>query len=101
MDPLETRASDPEQADQRVTLHDISWDLFEGLMSARGDDAGVRIAYCDGVHTLAPSGYRLHKQSRLLPTLDLELLSRFLLRDDPLEVAREYRRALRARRSVS
>lgn len=35
--------------DQRVTLYDVSWDDFERILEIRGDQAGVRITYLEGV----------------------------------------------------
>jgi Uma2 family endonuclease len=35
--------------DQRVTLHDVSWADFEVILQIRGDRAGVRVTYLNGV----------------------------------------------------
>jgi Uma2 family endonuclease len=35
--------------DQRVTLHDVSWADFEMILQIRGDRAGVRVTYLNGV----------------------------------------------------
>ena len=44
-----TTARDPHTQDQWVTLRGISWRQYDALMAMRGDQAGVRIAYLDGV----------------------------------------------------
>ena len=60
----------PEDYDQRVILHDVSWEQFETILAIRGDRAGVRMAYLDGeLELMSPSrGHeRLKKlMSRLL-----------------------------------
>lgn len=48
------------------------------------------------VHVLADDGYHTAERSRLLPTLDLDLLLRFVRADDHTAAARAYRDALRA-----
>jgi len=35
--------------DQRITLHDVSWADFERILQIRGDQAGVRVTYLNGV----------------------------------------------------
>src|SRR5437870_43161 len=35
--------------DQRVTLHDVTWSDFELILQIRGDRAGVRMTYLNGV----------------------------------------------------
>lgn len=43
-------------ADQRVILHDVSWADFELILQIRGDHAGVRMTYCNGVlELMSPS----------------------------------------------
>jgi Uma2 family endonuclease len=42
--------------DQRVRLHDISWSNYEQLLSARGDQCGVRVTYLEGeLELMTPS----------------------------------------------
>ncbi len=44
--------------DQRVFLHNVSWDQFETLLGIRGDCAGVRMAFLRGeVELMGPSWY--------------------------------------------
>lgn len=42
----------PAAADQRVILHGVTWAGFEAQLGLRGDVAGPRIAYLDGVMEL-------------------------------------------------
>lgn len=69
------RFDDSEQ-DQRVFLHDQSWDAFETLLALRGDEAGVRMYYLDGeIELVSPA--RVHENrkktlARLLETWALE-----------------------------
>jgi len=39
----------PRTEDQRVTLHDVTWSDFELILQIRGDRAGVRMTYLNGV----------------------------------------------------
>lgn len=39
----------PTTIDQRVTLQDVTWAEFETILAIRGDKAGVRMTYLDGV----------------------------------------------------
>lgn len=42
--------------DQRVTLYDVSWSDFELILQIRGDRAGVRVTYLNGVlELMSPS----------------------------------------------
>lgn len=54
---LETVSPDPDRIDQRVTLHGISWPLFEAFLKSRGDSSGVRIAYQQGELELMTPSY--------------------------------------------
>ena len=46
----------PLSLDQRVTLQDVSWADFELILAIRGDKAGVRMTYLDGVlELMSPS----------------------------------------------
>jgi Uma2 family endonuclease len=50
------RRTDPEDRDQRVILHGVTWTDYEILLAIRGDRAGVRIAYLEGdVELMSPS----------------------------------------------
>jgi Uma2 family endonuclease len=49
--PVAARAED-----QRVTLHDVSWADFEIILHIRGDPAGVRLTYLNGMlELMSPS----------------------------------------------
>ncbi|MGH9163696.1 MAG: Uma2 family endonuclease [Vicinamibacteraceae bacterium] len=49
-------ASLPGDIDQRVILHDLSWQDFELLLAMRGDRAGVRVTYLEGeLELMSPS----------------------------------------------
>jgi Uma2 family endonuclease len=49
-------ASLPRDVDQRVVLHDVSWQDFELLLAMRGDRAGVRVTYLEGeLELMSPS----------------------------------------------
>lgn len=54
-----TTAAPPAAAraeDQRVALYDVSWADFERILQIRGDRAGVRVTYLNGVlELLSPS----------------------------------------------
>jgi len=54
-----TTAAPPTAArteDQRVTLYDVSWADFELILQIRGDRAGVRLTYLNGVlELISPS----------------------------------------------
>ena len=42
--------------DQRVVLRDVSWSEYETLLTVRGDEAGVRMAYLEGtLELMTPS----------------------------------------------
>src|SRR5262245_44322742 len=45
----------PEDADQRVRLHGLSWDDYEALLAMRGESSAVRITYLEGeVELMSP-----------------------------------------------
>jgi Uma2 family endonuclease len=47
---------DVDHVDQRVVLRDVGWDDYEAILSARGDDGGVRITYFNGeLELMTPS----------------------------------------------
>jgi Uma2 family endonuclease len=49
-------ADPPPAADQRVVLHDVSWEQYELLLEMRGDTAGVRMTYLEGeLELMSPS----------------------------------------------
>jgi len=55
---LATAAAPPavQTEDQRVTLYDVSWANFELILVIRGDRAGVRMTYLNGVlELMSPS----------------------------------------------
>ena len=44
------------QPDQRVVLHDVSWELYESLLESRGESARPRLSYLDGeLELMSPS----------------------------------------------
>jgi Uma2 family endonuclease len=61
----------PEDHDQRVVLHDVSWSQYETILDIRGDRAGVRIAYLEGeLELMSPS--RGHERLKKLMARLLE-----------------------------
>ena len=61
----------PADRDQRVILHDVSWEQFETILAIRGDGAGVRVAYLDGeLELMSPS--RGHEKRKKLVARLLE-----------------------------
>lgn len=43
-------------ADQRILLHDVTWEGYEALLAIRGDRSGVRIYFCEGeLELMSPS----------------------------------------------
>jgi Uma2 family endonuclease len=50
-------AASPRDVDERIVLHDVSWDRYEALLSFLGDDfPGVRVTYLEGaLELLGPS----------------------------------------------
>ena len=53
----------PEDADQRVRLHGLSWDDYEALLAMRGESSAVRITYLEGEVELMSPGrpHEIHK----------------------------------------
>jgi Uma2 family endonuclease len=44
------------EPDQRVVMHDVSWELYESLIETRGESARPRLSYLDGVlELMSPS----------------------------------------------
>lgn len=42
--------------DQRVVLHDVSWEEYEAILAVRGESSAVRLAYLEGVlELMSPS----------------------------------------------
>jgi Uma2 family endonuclease len=47
---------DPRRVDQRVVLHDVTWQAYEALLACRGDWGGVRMTYLEGaLELMTPS----------------------------------------------
>ena len=45
-----------EHIDQRVCLHDISWEGYESFLALRGEQGGARVTYLDGeLELMSPS----------------------------------------------
>ena len=43
-------------ADQRVTLHGVSWEQYEAILAIRGESSGVRLTYLEGeLELMSPS----------------------------------------------
>ncbi len=55
----------PEDFDQRVVLHGVTWAQYETILAIRGDAAGVRIAYLAGELELMSSS-RGHERTKTL-----------------------------------
>ena len=54
--PRELRKRVAATSDQVVVLYDIPWATYEALLAARGDRAGVRMAYLQGaLELMSPS----------------------------------------------
>lgn len=63
--PPTPASSEPTSCDHddRVHLHEVSWEDFERLLAMRGERAGVRVAYLGGeVELMSPS--RSHERIR-------------------------------------
>lgn len=46
----------PRTEDQRIFFHDVTWSQYEFFLAMRGDQAGVRVIYLDGVlELMSPS----------------------------------------------
>src|SRR5437870_12326629 len=55
----------PEDFDQRVILHGVTWEQYETILAIRGDAPGVRIAYLAGeLELMSPS--RGHERTKTL-----------------------------------
>ena len=53
--PIATMTA-PSSLDRRVTLQDVTWVEFEQILAIRGDKAGIRMTYLDGVlELMSPS----------------------------------------------
>lgn len=69
------KVMDAEQAeelpdvDQRVFLHDVSWDVYKALDAARGESAVPRITYLDGVVELMSPGISHERIKKTLARL--------------------------------
>jgi len=59
----------PEDADQRVRLHGLSWEDYEALLAMRGESSGVRITYLEGEVELMSPGRPHEKQKKRLARL--------------------------------
>ncbi len=56
MSAVRKEAPDPADHDQRVFLHEVSWDDLERVIAIRGDAAGPRLTYCEGeLELMSPS----------------------------------------------
>jgi Uma2 family endonuclease len=56
MDVARATSPDASRVDQRVFLHDVSWQAYEALLAWRGESSGVRITYLEGeLELMTPS----------------------------------------------
>lgn len=46
--PVPPPVSSPDDHDQRIILHDVSWEQYETILAIRGDRGRPRIAYLEG-----------------------------------------------------
>lgn len=55
-----------QHIDQRVCLHDISWEGYEAFLAMRGDQAGARVTYLQGeLELMSPSINHEHFKTML------------------------------------
>ena len=61
--------TDPATIDQRITFQDVTWAEFELILAIRGDKAGIRMPYLDGVlELMSPSSSRKTRPPRCAAT---------------------------------
>lgn len=58
-----------ESADQRILLHRISWEQYEALSQAVGDDPGIRTTYLEGELEIMSPGFQHESEAKLLARL--------------------------------
>ncbi len=70
-EPAKALAPAPELVDQRVYLSGVSWEDYERLLAVRGDDAGVRMTFLEGVlEIMSPSRAHESLKKRLARLLE-------------------------------
>ena len=60
---------DPQQADQRVVLHDMSWQAYEAMLAWRGDRCVPRMTYLEGTLELMAPAWNHEGQKKQLARL--------------------------------
>lgn len=63
------RPPDPDSIDQRVRLHDVSWQAYEALLVWRGESSAVRITYLEGELELMTPAWNHEEQNKKLARL--------------------------------
>jgi Uma2 family endonuclease len=66
-------SSSPISAEQRTYLHDISWELFENILSEIGNDGSTRLAYYQGMLEFMTPLPEHERPIRRIDTLVVEL----------------------------
>ncbi len=66
-------SSSPISAEQRTYLHDISWELFENLLSEIGNNGSTRLAYYQGMLEFMTPLPEHERPIRRIDTLVVEL----------------------------
>jgi Uma2 family endonuclease len=62
-------AARPSSRDQIVVLRAIAWEQYDALVEARGDDAGPRMAYLDGLLEIMTVSPRHEYEKKLIARL--------------------------------
>lgn len=66
------RSPDPELLDQRVYLSRVTWEDYERLLELRGDNAGIRMTYLEGLlEIMTPSDPHERLKKRLARLLEV------------------------------
>jgi Uma2 family endonuclease len=53
-------------ASESVVLHDVPWEVYEGLLESVGDDPGVRMTYCEGtLEIMSPANLHEHAKTMI------------------------------------
>src|ERR1700735_2172462 len=58
-----------ESSDQCILLHRISWEQYEALSLAIGDDPGIRTTYLEGELEIMSPGFQHESEATLLARL--------------------------------
>ena len=57
------------QEDHRIVLHNVSWELYEQILQARGECSVPRVAYCEGVLELMSPSHDHERITKMLARL--------------------------------